>query len=77
MKSFQKWLSTPLGSWAKVFLAAFLGQLLYAFLHEGVGIFDLNMDMLEKAVTAALVAVLPVIINALNPQDTRYGKGSD
>lgn len=73
---FGKWLSTPVGSWAKVFLAAFIGQLLYAFVHDGISIFDVNIEMLEKALTSAVVAILPVVINALNPADTRYGNGS-
>jgi len=30
--------------------------------------------MVEKLLTAGVVSTLPIIINWLNPSDTRYGK---
>jgi hypothetical protein len=64
MKNFLSWLATsPLASFAKIFAAGVLGW------------FVVNLDSLSvhPAVAIGLVSALPVIINWLNPSDTRYG----
>ncbi len=40
----------------------------------GVGIFDLDTESVKTLVSAGIASLIPVIINSLNPNDTRYGK---
>ena len=64
MENFLNWLaSSPLASFAKIFAAGILGW------------FVVNMDSLNvhPAVAIGLVSALPVVINWLNPSDSRYG----
>ena len=64
MENFLGWLaSSPLASFAKIFAAGVLGW------------FVVNMDSLSvhPAVAIGLVSALPVVINWLNPSDSRYG----
>lgn len=72
---FLKFLSTPVGSWLKVALAAFLGEIIYVLVKQRLGVFHITFDIFEAAVTAAVVGTLPVLINYLNPKDPRYGAG--
>lgn len=66
----QKFLNTMGGSWLKVFLVAVLveWQLL------GADLWALNADTLKHLANAGAIALLPIIINYLNPSDPRYGK---
>jgi uncharacterized membrane protein len=66
--------NTPAGSWVKVFISAVLLQFMNGLI-EGHRLFTWDKAMLEKLATAGLVALIPVIINFLNPNDTRYGVG--
>lgn len=75
-KKFQEWLNTIVGSWVKIFIAAFAGQLLYDFFIVG-SVLAFDLKMLDKALIAGLAAVGPVVVNYLNPKDTRYGKNKD
>jgi hypothetical protein len=64
MVKFLDWLaSSPLASFAKIFAAGVLGWLV------------VNVDSLSvhPAVAIGLASALPVVINWLNPSDTRYG----
>ena len=64
MKKFLKWVATsPLATAVKVGLGAGLSWLI-----GNIGEFNLS-----PAVTALIIAVVTVAINALNPQDNRYG----
>jgi len=68
MENFLEWLaSSPLASFAKIFGAGVLGWLL------------INIDTLgvHPAVAIGLVSALPVVINWLNPVDSRYGNEGD
>ena len=67
MKDF---LNTMFGSYLKVFLTVVLSQ----YLAMGVGIFDLDAESLKTLASAGVASLIPVIINSLNPNDTRYGK---
>lgn len=67
----KEFLNTPLGSFLKVFVIAVLVQ----FMNEGSDIFSLDKASIQGLINAGIVAVIPVIINALNPTDTRYGRG--
>lgn len=67
MAAFEHWLAnSPTGSFVKIAIAAALGAL-------GSYLATAEVHPLVVALTAA---VLPVVINYLNPQDTRYGNGS-
>ena len=64
MKNFKTWLAnSPLASFVKIFGAGVLGW------------FVVNLDSISihPAVAIGLASALPVIINWLNPGDTRYG----
>jgi hypothetical protein len=64
MKNFLSWLATsPLASFAKIFGAGVLGW------------FVVNLDGMDihPAVAIGLASALPIIINWLNPNDSRYG----
>ena len=70
--SIMKFLNTIYGSWVKVFLSAVLTMYL-AELTQGHDLFSLDILMVKKLITAGVVALLPVILNFLNPNDPRYG----
>ena len=64
MENFLDWLaSSPLASFAKIFGAGVLGW------------FVVNIDSMNihPAVAIGLASALPVVINWLNPVDSRYG----
>ena len=65
-------LNTIYASWLKVFIAAVLGAYLVE-LQNGTNLFSWNLDMVESLLTVGVVSLLPIIINYLNPHDTRYG----
>lgn len=60
-----------LASWGRVFLATGLAVLLSQLVAGGWAAVDVQAIGL-----AAIVALLPVVINWLNPRDTRYGRGA-
>lgn len=59
-------------SWFKIFLASSIT----AFIADVVdgGFTDLNGEVI---LIAGIVSAGPVIVNWLNPNDTRYGRGSE
>ena len=59
-------------SYAKVFLAVILSM----FLADGADVFSVDAQDLRTWVAAGFASVLPVIINALDSSDPRYGRGS-
>ena len=65
-----EFLNTAVGSYIKVFLAVFL-TLVMNQMSNGLSILSLDWSMI---LNGAVLALLPVIINALNPSDNRYGK---
>ena len=68
-----KHLNTIYASWLKVFISSVFGAYLI-MLQEGTNLFSWDLAMVEKLLTAGVVSTLPIIINWLNPSDTRYGK---
>lgn len=62
-------LNTMLAAWLKVFITAVLVQ----YMSIGKSVFELDRSILETIFNAGLTALIPVIINALNPDDPRYG----
>lgn len=71
---FTRALTTPLASFLKVFIASVLTQYLIE-LQDGHQLFSWDLPMLQKILTAGVVANLPVIINHLNPSYKHYGRG--
>jgi hypothetical protein len=71
---FTRFMTTPFASFLKVFLASMLTQWLIE-LQDGHQLFSWDMAMIQKIITAGVVANLPVIINWLNPSYKHYGKG--
>jgi len=70
---FKKFLNSAYGSYLKVFITT----VLTLFLAEGLSIFDLNIENLKMLGSAGIASLVPVIINALNSEDKRYGKRLD
>ncbi len=71
MKKFEDWLAaSPLASALKVFVAIVLGMAVADFVAKG----SINFSAWQTWVIAGLASAVPVIINWLNPADTRYGK---
>jgi hypothetical protein len=68
-----RWLAA-LGTYVRALLAAALTAFLAVFTSSGH--FPKGTKDWEAIAWAVLLAVLPVIINALNPKDTRYGIGT-
>ena len=58
-------LNTAIGSWLKVYIT---GVLMFIVANGGIR----NIDWIT-ALEATLISTLPVLINYLNPKDTRYG----
>ena len=69
--SISKFFTTPLGSFVKHFLTAFL-TVLIAENQKGIVCFD--SQCLKSALIAATFAILPVILNWLNPNYKNYGE---
>lgn len=68
MEKFLKWLAaSPIASALKVGFAASLGYIAA----------DPDLLGLPPVVAVGLVAAIPVLINWLNPEDTRYGSGHE
>lgn len=65
-KEMMKFLNSIWGSWLKVALTGVLTMIIA----KG-NIYDIAM---QDIISAAVIAILPIIVNYLNPHDTRYGK---
>jgi len=66
---------SPWGGVVKVFLGTVLGAF-YLWLQNGNSWNNLDLTALTGFVGAGLIVAVPLIINIVNPADTRYGKGS-
>jgi hypothetical protein len=60
-----KFLNSIYGSWLKLALTAILTMVIT----KG-NIYEVT---LEECISAAVISILPIIINFLNPHDPRYG----
>jgi hypothetical protein len=61
-----KFLNSVYGSWLKLVLTAILTMIIT----KG-NIYEVT---LEECISAAVISILPIIVNWLNPHDPRYGK---
>lgn len=59
-------------SYVKVFLSVVLGM----FLADGADVFAVDATDLKTWLAAGIASVLPLVITALDPNDTRWGKNS-
>lgn len=60
-------------SWLKVFAST----VLTLFVVDGADVFAVDASDLKLWIAAAFAAVIPLVINYLNPRDTRYGTKED
>lgn len=72
------WLNSPgagsaVFSWIKVFAAT----VLTLFLADGADIFAVSVDDARLWLAAAVAAVLPLVVNYINPRDNRYGSAEE
>jgi hypothetical protein len=61
-----KFLNSVYGSWIKVFLSSVLTMIIA----KG----NIYLVTLEECISAGVISILPIVINYINPNDTRYGK---
>lgn len=61
-----KFLNSVYGSWLKIFVSAILTMVIASG--------DIFSVTLKECISAGIISILPIIINYLNPHDTRYGK---
>lgn len=59
-------------SYVKVFISVVLGL----FLADGADVFAVDAGDLRTWLAAGIASVLPLVITALDPSDTRWGKNS-
>lgn len=62
-----------LKSYVKVFLAVILGL----FLADGADVFAVDMSDIRSWLAAGMASVLPLIITALDPSDSRFGRKAE
>lgn len=71
MQKFLTWLaSSPLATFAKVFVAVYIGAAVSEWAATGA----ITLTDYQDWIIAALVAAIPVVINWLNPQFPLYGR---
>lgn len=62
-----------LKSYVKVFLAVILGL----FLADGADVFAVDMSDIRSWLAAGMASVLPLLITALDPSDSRFGRKAE
>ena len=65
--------TSPLGTAVKTFVAVVLDMLVADWVSAGA----ISLDRWQSWVIAGLVSAVPVVVNWLNPADTRYGRVND
>ena len=72
------WLNcTDNGLMVKSWIVVFVATLLTLFLADGADVFAVDATDAKAWLAAALAAVVPLVLNWLNPKDTRYGRKED
>ena len=69
--------TTPAGRAVQSYLKTFLAVILGLFLASGADIFSVSMEDAKVWFAAGLAAIIPLIITALNPSDTRFGQNAE
>lgn len=70
-----KFLATPWGAAVRVFAGVVLGYLVLDLSNDGK--IDVSLDDLNSWIAAGLVVAIPLVIAAVNPADTRFGRKGD
>lgn len=63
-------------SLAKSYIKVFVSVVLGLFLADGADVFAVDSGDLRTWLAAGIASVLPLVITALDPNDTRWGKNS-
>ncbi len=72
------WLNgTDTGRMVRSWLNVFVATMITLFITDGADIFAVSAVDAKAWLAAAFVAVLPLIVNYINPRDTRYGLKED
>lgn len=69
--------NTPTGRALKSYSKTFLATVFALYLTQGTDLFSVSADDLKNWVNAGVAAVLPLIITALDPTDSRFGKQTE
>ena len=73
-ESLGKFLATPVGSMVRILVGVVLGYLVLDLSNDGT--ISVSWDEVQTWIAAGLVVAVPVLIAAVNPQDSRFGSGS-
>lgn len=65
--------SSPVAQVIKSYVKVFLAVVLGLFLADGADVFAVDMSDLRSWLAAGLAAILPLLITALDPSDSRFG----
>lgn len=68
-----RFMASPFGTMLKSFFGTLI-TLYLVELQQGLDMFSWDLIMIKKLLTGALVSILPVVINWLNPAYKNYGK---
>ena len=72
-KKVNKFFTTPLGTFTKVFLGAMVVFMIDNYLNDTLT-FPLDKSFLKACLKAGIIAVAPMIYNYFNPHYEGYGK---
>jgi predicted permease len=75
MDAFEKFLTTPVGSAARVALGVVLGYLVLDMSQDGT--VSVSWDEVQTWIAAALVVAIPLLIAWVNPADSRFGRSGE
>ena len=67
-------MSTQMIEVAKSYVKVFFSVILAMFLADGADVFGVDAADLRTWLAAAFASVLPLIITALDPSDSRFGR---
>jgi hypothetical protein len=68
-----RFLNTPLGSALKVFTAVMLTMIVADWTNHG----RIDFESWQTWVIAAVASAVPIVVNWVNPLDSRYGGGAN
>ena len=69
--------SSPVAQAIKSYVKVFLAVVLGLFLADGADVFAVEMSDIRAWLAAGLAAVVPLLITALDPSDSRFGRKAE
>lgn len=69
--------SSPVAQAIKSYVKVFLAVVLGLFLADGADVFAVEMSDIRSWLAAGLAAVLPLLITAIDPSDSRFGRKAE